>query len=265
MSKSNQMFLLADHIKLSLLERHRSKSLDLDCDSQDRNLTRSLDQFRDGLESLQQEKTRLEIAGDTSAVQSIANELLLLQKHFDDLTSQFHGFSTPTPQAKPRNAHLDGISTSTSVSRKPKTVRFNDTSAPASDDLFKPYHDDPSDDSAGYRQSASASSTQELHQYHSQILDEQDEHLDQLGQSIGRQRELSMRIGDELDCHVAILDEVEAATDRHQSRLDRATRTIGTVAKGARENKQMTAIVVLIIILPQMKGASSYVIALPKL
>ncbi|RDA90473.1 hypothetical protein CP533_4658 [Ophiocordyceps camponoti-saundersi (nom. inval.)] len=244
MSKLNQLFLLADHIKLSLLERHRSKSLDAECDSQDRQLARSLDQFRDGLESVKLEKTRLEEAGDLSASQSVAKELFVLQKQFDDLTSQFHGFSTPNPLT------VDDLNALTSsVSRKPKTVRFNDTSAVASDEPFRPYHDDPSDDAAGYRQTAEALNNQHLHEYHSQILDEQDEHLDQLGQSIGRQRELSMRIGDELDCHVAILDDLEAATDRHQSRLDRATRMIGSIARGARDNKQLTAIVVLIIVL----------------
>ncbi|RDA84834.1 hypothetical protein CP532_4808 [Ophiocordyceps camponoti-leonardi (nom. inval.)] len=252
MSKSNQLFLLADHIKLSLLERHRSKSLDVDCDNQDRQLARSLDQFRDGLESLKLEKHRLDEGGDSrlrvltpsSAIQSVANELCVLQKQFDDLTSQFHGFSTPTPST------VDHVNASiSSLSRKPKTVRFNDTVPAASDQLFGPYHDDPSDETAGYRQADEALDNQQLHNYHSQILDEQDEQLDRLGQSIGRQREISMRIGDELDCHVAMLDDMEAATDRHQSRLDRATRTIGRVAKGARENKQMTAIVLLIIIL----------------
>lgn len=92
-------------------------------------------------------------------------------------------------------------------------------------------------------------SNQQVHEYHSQILEEQDEHLDRLGDSIGRQRELSMQIGDELDSHVAMLDDVDGVVDRHQTRLDRARRTLGKVAKGAGENKQMSAIVILIIIL----------------
>ena len=60
---------------------------------------------------------------------------------------------------------------------------------------------------------------------------------------------MSMQIGDELDSHVAMLDEVEGVTDRHISRLDRARKQLGKVARSAGENKQMTAIVVLIIIL----------------
>lgn len=78
---------------------------------------------------------------------------------------------------------------------------------------------------------------------------EQDEQLDALGQSIGRQRELSMQIGDELDDHVAMLDETERVVDRHQSRLDRARKQVGRIARAGGENKQMTAIVVLIVIL----------------
>lgn len=90
---------------------------------------------------------------------------------------------------------------------------------------------------------------QQIHEYHSQILEEQDEQLDRLGESIGRQRELSMQIGDELESHVAMLDEVDGIVDRHQNRLDRAKRMLGKVAKSAGENKQLTLIFVLIIVL----------------
>lgn len=90
---------------------------------------------------------------------------------------------------------------------------------------------------------------QQVYDYHNQIMEEQDEHLDRLGESIGRQRELSMQIGDELDSHVAMLDEVDGVVDRHQSRLDRAKRTLGSVARTAGQNMQMTTIIALIVIL----------------
>lgn len=69
MSNPNQLFLLADHIKLSLLERQRAQTLHLDDDgnnSHDGHISRSLDQFRDGVASLEQEKTRLEQEGDST-------------------------------------------------------------------------------------------------------------------------------------------------------------------------------------------------------
>lgn len=78
---------------------------------------------------------------------------------------------------------------------------------------------------------------------------EQDEQLDRLGESITRQRELSMQIGDELDDHVAMLEDQEALVDRHQGRLDRARNQVGKIARTASDNKQMTTIVILIVIL----------------
>ena len=90
---------------------------------------------------------------------------------------------------------------------------------------------------------------QQIHQYHANVLREQDEELDRLGESIGRQRELSIQIGDELDDHVQMLDEVDGHVDRHQTRLDGARKRLGTIARKAKDNKQLTIIFVLIIIL----------------
>ena len=72
MSNPNQLFLLADHVKLSLLERQRAQSLNLDNGggggSQDGHIARSLEQFREGLTALSEEKSRLEQQGDTRFV-----------------------------------------------------------------------------------------------------------------------------------------------------------------------------------------------------
>ncbi|KAH7366904.1 v-SNARE [Plectosphaerella cucumerina] len=276
MSKPNQLFLLADHVKLSLLERQRAQALNLESDSQDGHISRSLDQFREGLEALKAEEARLLASGDKTNAQAITDALPSLNKQYSDLTSQFHGFPSATAPdtlthpndaaLSPDFAHAQTLpSTSTrkpnlrspsSSSLNPKTVRFSDSplppADPAADELFGPYRDDPSrggGDTAGYRDQAAGLDNQQVHEYHSQIMREQDDHLDRLGESIGRQRELSMQIGDELDSHVAMLDDVDAATDRQQSRLDRASRSLGRVSRAAGESKQMCAIIALIIIL----------------
>ncbi|KZL75658.1 snare domain-containing protein, partial [Colletotrichum incanum] len=276
MSNLNQLYLLADHIKLSLLERQRAQSLNLDADTQDGHISRSLDQFKDGLEFLDSEAKRLQGAGDESAAQNITDSLPTLQKQYSDLTSQFHGFSNPSTSStttspndaslspdfaaaqstKPLKGSLRGLPGS--ASNNNKTVRFTDSPGsgaaaaedPAAAALFGEgrYRDDPAD-TAGYRDQAEGLDNQQLHAYHSQIMRDQDDHLDRLGESIGRQRELSMQIGDELDSHVAMLDEVDEVVDRHQGRLDRARRSLGKVARDAGESKQMIAIIVLIIIL----------------
>lgn len=64
MSSAEQLFLLADHVKLSLLERQRAQNLGLDGDSQDGHISRSLEQFRTGISSLEKEKDRLQQSGD---------------------------------------------------------------------------------------------------------------------------------------------------------------------------------------------------------
>lgn len=231
---------------------------------------------------------------------TIADSLPQLQKQYNDLTSQFHGFSTPStaatlahpndPALAPDFAHAistkpaartssPGAASDQRPAKKsgPKTVRFSDApsdleaqaaAAAATDDddpsaraLFGRYRDDPSQSGTpGYRDrdrlEAQGLDNVQVHEYHQQVMEEQDAHLDALGASLGRQRELSMQIGDELDTQVLMLDESERVVDRHQGRLDRARRQLGRVARTAGESKQMVAIVVLIVVLVLLIAAS---------
>lgn len=60
MANASQLYLLADHIKLSLLERQRAISLNLEPNSQDGHISRSLDSMREGVEALEEEQSRVE-------------------------------------------------------------------------------------------------------------------------------------------------------------------------------------------------------------
>ncbi|SPO05340.1 related to syntaxin 8 [Cephalotrichum gorgonifer] len=265
MSKPNQLFLLADHIKLSLLERQRAQSLDLEGggSQQDGHVSRSLEQFRDGLEALREEEARLRERGDEDAALTIADSLPSLQKQLDDLTSQFHGFSSPSttatlthpndPSLSSDFTHAQSFKPLSPAASKPtaggatahKSVRFSDT---PSTDLFARYTDSP--DPATPEDRTADMTNAQIHAYHSSVLEEQDEQLDRLGESISRQRELSMRMGDELEAQVEMLDETEGLVDRHQGRLDRAGRSLAGVARRASgEGRQMGAIILTIIIL----------------
>ncbi|KAI0803417.1 v-SNARE [Xylaria sp. FL0064] len=272
MANPNQLFLLADHIKLSLLERQRAQSLDIGSDSNDGHISRSLDQFKDGLAALENELKRLQDAGDEDGALDISESLPGLKKQYGDLTSQFHGFSSPStaetlthandPSLNPDFEHATTKPSTSNSSLRPKnartaskTVRFSDNPSddPRSPDLEAQlfgsrYRDNP-DDTMGYRDEANDMNNVQIHQYHQRVLQQQDEQLDRLGESIARQRELSMQIGDELDDHVAMLDEVDVVVDRHLSRLDRAKRQVNRITKAAGESKQMIAIIILIIIL----------------
>ena len=60
----HQLFLLADHIKLSLLERQRAIALNLEPNKQDGHISRSIETLRDGIENLQKQARQLASTGD---------------------------------------------------------------------------------------------------------------------------------------------------------------------------------------------------------
>lgn len=166
--------------------------------------------------------------------------------------------------------HPNNTSTSTSTPVS-KSVRFTDsppstniynnnnridTEAETRAKLFpyrdEDYPDDGDDDiynSNSNKYSQPQLSNDQLHAHHSRVIAEQDAQLDQLGASIGRQRELSIRIGDELDEHVDLLEEVDGHVDRQATQLGRARTRLERFARSAGENKSMTVIVVLIVVL----------------
>ncbi|KAL8718094.1 MAG: hypothetical protein Q9225_004732 [Loekoesia sp. 1 TL-2023] len=271
MASANQLYLLADHIKLSLLERQRAISLNLEPNSQDGHISRSLDSFREGIEALEQQQRQL-ADSDISTSTDLQDQIQRLRTQYDDLTSQFRGFpskpnsSTTQPNnptlspafarakdPRPRIPSSSSFKGSSGTSPNPsKSVRFTDSpNISAQDDAAEaanraalfPYRDEPD------ASDNSQLDNQQIHEYHKNVLQEQDEQLDRLGDSIGRQRELSIQIGDELDEHVQMLDEVEGHVDRHQSKLDGARKRLGNVARKARDNKQLTIILILIMIL----------------
>ncbi|CAI6254463.1 unnamed protein product [Periconia digitata] len=253
MSTTNppQLFLLADHIKLSLLERQRAISLNLPSTSQDAQISRSLEQLRSGIESLESQTAD---ADD----ESISSQLPRLRTQLADLTSQFSSSTNPattsTATTTPNDPSLapDFSAASSKKPRQPsKSVRFTDSNDddqaqdPNRAALF-PYRDDPDPDAAPDH---TALSNQQIHDYHSRVMEEQDDQLNELGMSIGRQRELSMQIGDELDGQVMLLDDVEEGVDRHTAQFTRARGRLDRFSRKARENWSLTVIVVLIVVL----------------
>ncbi|KAF9740490.1 hypothetical protein PMIN06_007631 [Paraphaeosphaeria minitans] len=263
MSTTNppQLFLLADHIKLSLLERQRAISLNLSHNSQDSQISRSLEQLRSGIEALE---SQIQDVSDDS----IASQLPRLHAQLSDLTAQFAPSpSNPNPSPSttltPNNPSLApdfAAATSKPTRSTPtwrptsKSVRFSDATDdddenddPNRASLF-PYRDDPSSSPTPSPSHADLTNHQ-LHAYHARVVDEQDAQLDQLGASIGRQRELSMQIGDELDGHAVLLDDVEEGVDRHAAQFRRARGRLDRFGRKAKENWSLSVIVVLIVVL----------------
>jgi syntaxin 8 len=253
MASTHQLLLLADHIKLSLLERQRALSLNLRANTQDTQISRSLASLKDGIDKLS-----LEIG---SSDEDELLELEQLRQQYDSLAKQFiNPNAADSETAKPNNPSLQADFDHASSIRPPagprtnsKSVRFRDNdssiAAPTNDGAF-PYRDDPDEQGTDDHVPAEPQlDNQQIHAYHNQVLEEQDEHLDRLGESIGRTREMTMHIGEELDSQVFLLDDIESGVDRHQSGLGRAQGRLRKIAKDAAENWSLTVIILLIVIL----------------
>jgi syntaxin 8 len=263
MTSPSQLFLLADHIKLSLLERQRAISLDLEPNSQDGEISRSLESLREGIEAVEAEHTRLANSNDSAGAAALKDQLGPLQAQYQDLSTQFHGANGEPSE---NNTVLAPNSASPDLKQPipqhppSKSVRFMDNSAAAAaavqdeideeenrdrQNLFRPYRDEPSPP----RPDQSGMDNQQIYDHHQQTMRDQDDQLDRLGESIGRQHQLSIQIGDELDGHVALLDGMDGDVERHQTRLDGARRRIDKIRRKAGENWSMMTIIGLIIIL----------------
>ncbi|EEA28845.1 hypothetical protein TMatcc_002800 [Talaromyces marneffei ATCC 18224] len=263
MSNPSQLFLLADHIKLSLLERQRAISLNLEPNTQDGEISRSLESFRESLE-------RLENDSDNRDDADIQEQISTLRTQYDDFASQFYGNSHEEPSDAtkvpndpslgPDFAHATrGTNLQQPIPQHPisKSVRFTDA---GEDDeeynsnraaLLQPYRDDPSSTREGGQAYLDTSNldNQQIHAHHQRILSEQDAQLDSLGESIGRQHQLSIQIGDELEGQIALLDDVDEHVDRHQGRLNNARRRLDKIRRKAGDNWSMMTIIGLIIVL----------------
>jgi syntaxin 8 len=108
MSNPNALLLLADHIKLSLLEQQRAKTLKLSRDSQDGHISRSLDQFREGIEALEKEQQRLEELGQESYV-SLPPSPRNHQNHISNTTTP--PAAKPPPSATPSSPSANNTPT----------------------------------------------------------------------------------------------------------------------------------------------------------
>lgn len=247
-----QLFLLADHLKLSLLERQRARSLNLEATKQDSHISRSLTNLQEGIEALESQQLDLGQAEDSSS------DLARLRRQYEDLYSQYHGTAPMSPEMKrPNDPALEdsfAAAQARPTSGRGKSVRFRDN--PNEEDaedtanraaLFSEnerYRDDP--DAAPDQ---SHLDNQQIHAYHKQVLRDQDDQLDTLGQSIGRQRMLGIQMGNELEEQNELLEDVERGVDRHTSTLDRAKKRLGTVARKSKDNWSWVTIGILILIL----------------
>ncbi|KAF2483020.1 hypothetical protein BDY17DRAFT_310099 [Neohortaea acidophila] len=250
----NQLYLLADHLKLSLLERQRALKLNLDATKQNSHISRSLENLQEGIEQLAAQEE------DLGNAEHESSDLAKLRKQYSNLYSQFHGSAPMSPElSRPNDPALQSTFSAAQASpevRRNRSVRFRDNpdeqeredpvEAANRAALFSDterYRDEPEGPDQGQMDN------QQIHTYHKQVLRDQDEQLDALGQSIGRQRVLGIQMGNELEEQNELLEDVESGVDRHTTTLDRARKRLGHVARKSKDNWSWVTIGILIVIL----------------
>lgn len=222
---SGRLRLLAEQLKISILERNRLVSLSIDPSHEDEEeIQQSLRTLLQGIQSLDGNGTeyKSDAVQDEIMILKAAHSQLVKLYGSDEVQFEGQTVGLETTAARP---YRDDPREELLPDRLRKSVRFTDTLIEA-------------DTSNG-----------DLLQMQSQIMRDQDSSLESLSSSIGRQRELSIQIGDELDEHGELLDEVDSAVGRSSSRLDQAKNRLSTISRKAKEGSHLLTIVVLIIVL----------------
>ncbi|CAG8689483.1 5522_t:CDS:2 [Funneliformis caledonium] len=211
MEKSSKLCVLADNTLVSIVERNRCKAENIEY-PHDITINKNMDKLRTGIKELEQELSIDEESGTLNSKELKEREdtLIKLTKQFEKLEALMQDRNDIT--AKELLLGLNSMNESSSRKSK-KTVRFSDQLI-ETDDL---------------------DNTQVL-QLQQRMMQSQDEDLDRLDLAIGRQREMGILIGEELDYHVELLMETEDAVDRTEGKLNKAKRNLSTVSKRVKEN-----------------------------
>ncbi|KAK9465970.1 hypothetical protein V1512DRAFT_248430 [Lipomyces arxii] len=254
---TSRLLLLADSTLVSVLERNRLKSLDLEPSaSEEAGIQRNLQLLKDGIADLEREQSIAESDANmpSRALKSKEDTLIKLQTQFDKLLGLLQEGGADTlisrvdNQPRPSlvynrsDSYQGGRNLSNGRIKTPKTVRF-------SENLVDVQSATPDPLSLAAEEARNSVSNSQAMMMQQNIMREQDTHLDRLSESISRQRELSIQIGNELDEQNEILGEVDRFVDWGQHRLNKARKRLDYVSRKTRENGSLVTIIALIIVL----------------
>ncbi|EIN05491.1 hypothetical protein PUNSTDRAFT_91765 [Punctularia strigosozonata HHB-11173 SS5] len=225
-----------------LLERQRLSTFTLNATNAKPNtlhlpqITRNLRQLREGVLQLEERDGRSE------AVELLRAQYGRMCGMVDkDVDVEKEGL---LPLVDETPVEQEAVASSSSRSSSPMGIpRKARETLGISGGNFAPYSDDPE------RGPEEEQGTDMLLQEQSQLMAHQDDHLDALSRSIGRQRDLSLQINDELDTHHGLLESLDHELDRTSDRLSTARRKLNKFAKGVKGNGSTYTIAGIILIL----------------
>lgn len=137
-------------------------------------------------------------------------------------------------------AKLYALTTNTlaqsSYASDPLDEQQHRASSPSPLSAPSPYVDEPYRDDVSASPAQPEASRAQLFAAQQGEMAVQDGHLDLLSASIARQRELGLRMGDELELHGELLDEMNTAVDGTTNRLDRARGRLDTLERSLKQH-----------------------------
>ncbi|KAF8938286.1 hypothetical protein EDD21DRAFT_413796 [Dissophora ornata] len=222
-SWGSKLGLIADSTLVTVFERNRCRANGLSSTSQDKTIEKNMPRLREGLQQLEAELSQAEQDGSVPSKELASREdtLIKLQQQLEKLEALLQDKDDVDARAV-----LLGLNQNSTKHSRSKVVRFSEHEVEV-DNL----------------------SNHQMLQLHQRIIDDQDQNMDRLSEALGRQQELGLMIGDELDSHIDLLDDTDHLVDRTGSRLGIARRQLEKVAKGTKGCGSWLIILALVAIL----------------
>ncbi|KAG0088567.1 hypothetical protein BGZ93_004513 [Podila epicladia] len=219
----SKLSLVADSTLVTVFERNRCRANGLSSTSQDKTIDKNLPRLREGIQQLEAELSEAEQQGTVPSKELASREdtLIKLQGQLEKLEALLQD----KDDANARNVLL-GLNQGSAKHSRSRVVRFSEHEVEV-DNL----------------------DNSQMLQLHQRIMDDQDSNLDRLSDALGRQQEIGLMIGDELDTHLDLLEETDHLVDRTENRLGMAAKRLAKVAKGTKGCGSWTIILILVIIL----------------
>ncbi|KAF9389042.1 hypothetical protein CPB97_012093 [Podila verticillata] len=219
----SKLSLVADSTLVTVFERNRCRANGLSSTSQDKTIEKNLPRLREGIQQLEAELSEAEQRGTAPSKELASREDTLIK-----LQSQLEKLEALLQDKDDMNARnvLLGLNQGSANHSRSKVVRFSEHEVEV-DNL----------------------DNSQMLQLHQRIMDDQDTNLDRLSEALGRQQDIGLMIGDELDTHLDLLEETDHLVDRTENRLGSAAKRLAKVAKGTKGCGSWTIILILVIIL----------------
>ncbi|GJJ78973.1 hypothetical protein EMPS_11332 [Entomortierella parvispora] len=219
----SKLGLIADSTLVTVFERNRCRTNGLSSTSQDKTIEKNMPRLREGLKQLEEELSQAEQDGSVPSKELASREdtLIKLQQQLEKLEALLQDKDDADARAV-----LLGLNQGSTRHSRSKVVRFSENEVEV-DNL----------------------DNSQMLQLQQRIVEDQDQNMDRLSEALGRQQEIGLMIGDELDTHIDMLEDTDHLVERTGNRLQIASKQLSRVAKGTKGCGSWMIIMGLVVVL----------------